>query len=198
MLRFSTIRRGILRKSSSALLLRAGLAFIAFIAVPLRGQDVRPTEYQVKAAYVYNFGKFVTWPSNATPETQSFDICILGKDPFGPVIDATVAGDSIDGKRIIVRRIAKVQEVDPCSVLFISQSEERRLAPVLADAKHLNLLTVSDIKDFAERGGMIGLVTQGDRIRFVVNRKAADEAHLQLSSELLKVATRVIGAKAAE
>jgi hypothetical protein len=127
------------------------------------------------------------------PSLTSLEICILGQDPFGAVLDSTVAGERIDGKQISVRRVAKPQDAAPCSILFVSSSEEGRLGSVLASAQPLSVLTVSDVPHFAEKGGMIGFVTQEDRIRFEVNRKAAEESHLELSSELLKVAVKVIG-----
>ncbi len=156
-------------------------------------QQAHPTESQVKAAYLYNFGKFVRWQNPRTTSLDSLEICVLGKDPFGAVLDSTVGGESIDGRNITARRIAKVQDAASCSVLFVSASEEGRLRSVLASAQPLSVLTVSDVPHFAEKGGMIGFVKQEDRIRFEVNRKAAQEAHLILSSELLKVAVKVFG-----
>lgn len=168
------------------------LSILLFPAVIVQGQESRPTESQVKAAYLFNFGKFVRWTTERSATLESFQICILGKDPFGGVLDSTVAGESINGKKITVRRITTLQEATPCSVLYISVSEEGHLAPLLAAAQSLSVLTVSDIHDFAERGGAIGLVSVQGKIRFEVNRRAAQQAHLELSSELLKVAIRVI------
>lgn len=155
-------------------------------------QSSGPTEIQVKAAYLYNFGKFVTWQGDRAPTADSLEICVLGNDPFGAVLDSTVAGDSIAGKKITVGRVSKVEEATPCSILFISSSEQKRLASILAAAEHLDMLTVSDMPHFVEQGGMVGFVIQRDRIRFEVNRTAAEKSHLALSSELLKVAARVI------
>jgi hypothetical protein len=168
------------------------LAALALLAIPVPAQEARPTESQVKAAYLYNFGKFVSWPADRVGTTDSFAICILGKDPFGVVLDSTVAGESIDGRKISVKRLSAVQEAGQCSVLFVSASEESRLAPTLTAAQHLGLLTVSDIRNFAERGGAIGLVTEEGKIRFEVNRRAAEQSHLAVGSELLKVAIKVI------
>jgi hypothetical protein len=151
-----------------------------------------PTESQVKAAYLYNFGKFVTWPNDGPASAERFQICILGKDPFGSVLDSTVNGESIDRKKIQIRRFDKMQDAAGCNVLYVSSSEESRLPAILAESQRLRLLTVSDILHFAERGGAIGLVTQQDRVRFEVNRSTAERSHLVLSSELLKVAIRVI------
>jgi YfiR/HmsC-like len=167
-----------------ALLLTLALAFSY-------AQEAHPTATQVKAAYLYNFGKFVRW-SGERAASPTFEICIMGKDPFGTVLDETVAGERIDGKQIAVLRLPRMQDATGCKVLYISVSEEGRLTAILSASKQMNLLTVSDIPGFAERGGTIGLVLQQDRIRFEVNRRAAEQCHLTLSSELLKVATRVL------
>ncbi len=161
-------------------------------------QQVHPTESQVKAAYLFNFGKFVQWPIDHGPSGDSFELCVLGQDPFGPVLDATVAGESISARKIAVVRISKVSEAAPCNVLYISGSEGGRLGQILEAARHSGTLTVSDIPHFVERGGIIGFVKQQDRIRFEVNRGAAENSHLTLSSELLKVALRVVNKDTAE
>jgi hypothetical protein len=181
---------------------RNGAEFAFFILLSLMlplattsslAQQAPPTESQVKAAYLYNFGKFVRWQQDRRPNLNSLEICVLGQDPFGPVLDSTVAGERIDGRQVTVRRVAKAQDAAPCSILFVSSSEEARLRSDLASAKPLSVLTVSDMPHFAEKGGMIGFVKQEDRIRFEVNRKAAEQSHLVLSSELLKVAVKVFG-----
>jgi hypothetical protein len=159
---------------------------------PVAAQKAGATESQVKAAYLYNFGKFVRWQTDRIGSPQTLTICVLGKDPFGAVLDATVEGESIDGKKITVKRLSTIQDLTSCSILFIATSEESRLGPVLSAAQHQGLLTVSDIPHFAEHGGIIGFVMLQDKIRFEVNRAAAEQSHLTLSSELLKVASRVI------
>jgi len=169
--------------------------FLVLFAAPLcSAQTPQPTDSQVKAAYLYNFGKFVTWPASGA---EVFQICILGKDPFGRVLDSTVTGESIDGKKITVQRISRVQEGAGCNILFVSTSEESRLPAILVEAQRMHILTVSDMPHFAERGGTIGLVNQQGRVRFEVNLKMAEQTHLLLSSELLKVAIRVIQSKPA-
>ena len=165
--------------------------FLLFAFIPASAQT-HPTEFQVKAAYVYNFGKFVKWPAEAAPPASPFEICVLGKDSFATVLDTTVSGESIDRRNIAVKRISNPQEAVECNILFIGSSEEGRLKAIVAATQHLNVLTVSDIPHFAERGGVIGFVTQEEKIRFEVNLAAAEQSHLALSSELLKVASRVI------
>jgi len=169
------------------------LGLVLWWLVPVRwarAEQPHPTEPQIEAAYLYNFGKFVTW---ANTSGEAFEICVLGKDPFGPILDATVAGESIGDKKITTRKISSLQEAAHCRVLFISSSEESRLKPVLAAAKSGGTLTVSDMPHFADKGGMIQFVPRDNRIRFEVNLPATEEAGLTLSSELLKVAVKVIG-----
>jgi YfiR/HmsC-like len=161
-------------------------------------QVTRPTDAEVKAAYLYSFGKFVTWPPDRAVAGNPFEICIVGKDPFGKVLDRTVAGERIGGRTIAIRRLPQVQQAGSCSILFVSSSEEGRLPTILDSAHRFHLLTVSDLKHFAERGGVIGLVVQQDRVRFEVNRAAAERCHIQLSSELLKVAVKVIDKEVAD
>jgi hypothetical protein len=155
-------------------------------------QEFRPPDSRVEASDLYNFGKFVIWPTDRRATAETFQICILGKDPFGETLDAIVSGESIRGKRIEVKQLKGVQQADTCMILFVSSSEESRLPRILVAAGNFSVLTVSDVKQFAERGGDIGLVHQQNSIRFEVNRTAAEQCHLVVSSELLKVAVKVI------
>jgi len=151
-----------------------------------------PTEYQVKAAYLYNFGRFVQWPADATAKEKAyFPICVLGQDPFGRALDATVGGQSIDGKQVVARRILTPADALGCRVLFISSSEDGELKNVLSALDDTSVLTVSDMPQFTARGGMIRLITQHNRIRFEVNLAAAERVGLMLSSQLLKLAVNV-------
>lgn len=151
------------------------------------------TEFQIKAAYLYNFGKFVRW--NGTSDSpDSFDICVIGQNPFGTALETTVAGEHIDGNNILVRNVSGPQGAAHCRILFVSSSESKRLKPLLTAVKRPNLLTVSDIPGFVQQGGMIELVNEEGRIRFAVNLAAVNDAGLTVSSELLKVAVKVLGA----
>ncbi len=152
----------------------------------------RPPEYQVKSVYLYNFGKFVQWPSSEP--SSAFKICVLGEDPFGPLLDQTISGETISGKPAEAKRIRKVQDAGDCNVLYISWSEQRRLSQILLLLEGKSILTVSDMDEFVNRGGIIQFVWDHDRIRFEINLAAAMRARLAVSSELLKVATKVIQA----
>jgi len=155
----------------------------------LPAQQPKATAYEVKAAYLYNFGKFVEWPAAANAASQDpFLICVLGKDPFGASLDATIAGEVIDGRSVLAKRISKPQEALNCRVLFISSSEDEQLKEILATLEKASVLTVSDMPQFTRRGGMIQFVEDANRVRFEVNLTVAERAGLILSSQLLKVA----------
>ena len=155
----------------------------------LPAQQPKATAYEVKAAYLYNFGKFVEWPAAANAASQDpFLICVLGKDPFGASLDATIAGEVIDGRSVLAKRISKPQEALNCRILFISSSEDEQLKEILATLEKASVLTVSDMPQFTRRGGMIQFVEDANRVRFEVNLTVAERAGLILSSQLLKVA----------
>jgi uncharacterized protein DUF4154 len=166
------------------------LVMLLLLLSPALGQRVAPTEYQVKAAYLFNFAKFVRW-RNTTNARSEFPICVLGRDPFGPDLDNTMSGELIDGKRVIAARIEAPKAATQCKIVFISASEEPHLSRMLAELPKQGVLTVSDISGFVDRGGMIQFQAQENRIRFEINLAAAERAGLALSSDLLKVATKV-------
>ena len=174
-------------------LLIAVAAACAFLAIPvLRAQNPRPTDYQVKATYLYNFGRFIEWPGKvAAAQGGSFTVCVLGQDPFGPSLDATLAGETIGGKTVVAKRISSAEESGDCQILFLSLTDDSRLNKIIADLDKKAVLTVSDMSQFVKRGGMIQFVLEGKKVRFEVNLTATQHAGLTLSSELLKVATAV-------
>jgi hypothetical protein len=156
----------------------------------LPAQQAKPGEYQVKAAYLYNFGRFIAWPAKVATD-GSFNICVLGQDPFGLALNATLADQNIDGKSVVAKRIPDAADALNCRILFISSSEGEHLKRILTTLKDVSVLTVSDLPDFSKSGGMVQFTTEGSRVRFEVNLAAAEHAGLVLSSELLKVAVNV-------
>jgi hypothetical protein len=168
------------------------LALAFFGVTGLLAQQSKPSEYQVKATYLYNFGRFVKWPGTVPAvKGDSFPVCVLGQDPFGTILDSTLAGEALDGKPVALRRIAKPQDAGECRILFISATEEKHLKDILTALDESGVLTVSDMPGFTRRGGMIQFVLEGDRVRFEINLASAESARLVLSSELLKVASSV-------
>lgn len=187
----------VFRGSSPAarLALRIGCALLClFVAFPMGAAvSAQPvSEYDVEAAYLYNFGKFVRWPDSAQ-KNPTFDICILGDDPFGGTLDKLIANDQMDGKPIRKRIIGRSAEATGCAIVYISDSEAGNLHRILTHFAGGSELLVSNLPDFARRGGMIQFILQGDRVRFEVNLDPATQSHLVLSSELLKVAVSVTG-----
>jgi hypothetical protein len=171
--------------------LAAALLGLALLVAPIAAQ--RPREYQVKAAYLYGFGRFVEWPKAAPIATDgAFVLCVLGEDPFGALLDEAASGAVLRDQPVMVRRIMRAEEGGGCDVLFVSASEESRLGRVLTVLDRRPVLTVGDSPDFAQRGGMIGFTMDGSRVRFTVNLRAAQDAGLMLQSELLRVAASVL------
>ncbi len=184
--------RGAPSRATTALAVALACTLAAVWPPVVRGQQPRPSEYQVKAVYLFNFGRFVSWPpEDPASASGPFAICVMGKDPFGPLLDATLEGETIGGRNVVARRVVQMEDTAGCRVLFISESEESRLKDILAVLDKSSILTVSDMAHFADRGGMIQFVLQGDRVRFEVNLASAAGAKLTLSSDLLKVAVTV-------
>src|SRR5882672_2944138 len=188
------MRHGLRPNFQHRLIPLAGLvaAVAFFLTTGLLAQQPKPNEYQVKAAYLYNFGRFVKWPAGiAAGKGDYFAVCVLGQDPFGSTLDSTLAGEALDGKPVVIRRIARTQDAAGCRILFVSSTEEHHLKEILAAIDQASVLTVSDIPGFSRRGGIIQFVAEGDRVRFEINLASAESARLVLSSELLKVAAAV-------
>jgi hypothetical protein len=174
------------------------LSFLAIVAstfmpaVGVHAQPSKPNAGQVQAAYLYNFGKFVKWPADAPANRSgSFTICVLDEDPFGATLQSTLAGESVGGKPVIVKRLPRAQDVAACHILFINSSQQKDLKGILAAVDDSSVLTVSDMPDFSKRGGMIQFLLEGDRIRFEINLEGAERSRLVFPSELLKVAAAV-------
>lgn len=171
--------------------LRAVLCGALGLGILLRGASgaEAPTEYQVKAVFVYNFSRFVEWPPQTfTAPNEPFVIGILGGDPFGERLDEAVRGEQIDQHPLLVRRFRNLGEIGDCRILFIDRSESAQLEQILAALDHRGTLTVSDLDGSAERGAMIQFTTQNNRIRLRINVESARAAGLTISSKLLRSA----------
>ena len=147
-----------------------------------------PLEYQVKAAFLLNFTKFVEWPPEVVG-AGPMDICIVGDDPFGTVLDQIVADETLQGRGIQVQRVKRPVPAS-CRVLFIGRSEKNLDA--LIEEIGPGVLTVGEGEGFLRQGGMIAFVVENRRVRFDVNQSAASRAHIMISSKLLSVARAVI------
>ena len=169
-----------------------------FVKAPQgHAQEALP-EYQVKAAYLFNFLKFVEWPSDAFADPLApIVIGIVGDDPFGSALPEVVVGKMVQGRDLVIRRYHAGENMRGASILFISASEKKRLPQVLAGLHGASVLTVADMDGFLDSGGMIQFLFEDDRVRFAINVDAASRARLKVSSKLLSLA-HVVGKNANE
>jgi len=151
-------------------------------------------EYPVKAAFLYNFAKFVEWPPEAMGASSApLVLGVLGDDPFGSSIDQLVAGKTANGRQLSVRRLKWGQDLGQCHILFICSSERKRVPQILDSLKGTTVLTVGEMEQFSQQGGMIQFVLEQSKVRFEINVGAADRARLRVSSKLLALAKTVRG-----
>ncbi len=171
------------------------LAFLFAVTQCAALADTAPSkEYGLKAAFLFNFAGFVEWPARAFAAPDApLEVAVLGDDPFHGVLEETVRGEKVAGHAFTVRHYHAVAEIQNCHILFISAAEADNIDAVLATLKGRAILTVSDAKDFAARGGMIQFVTENNRIRLRINLEAAKAAQLVLSSKLLRPAEIIQG-----
>ncbi|HEV2272655.1 MAG TPA: YfiR family protein [Acidobacteriaceae bacterium] len=152
----------------------------------------------MKAAYLLNFGRFLRHTTLPDHSPSSFDLCILGQDPIGHSIDDIAANETINNLPVHIRRLPDVTDARACAIVLINAKDGDELREDLALLSGSDALTVSDAPDFLDRGGMIQFVLIQNHVRFAVNLNAVNRAHLALSSELLRVASSVIGKPPAE
>lgn len=146
-------------------------------------------EYRVKAAMLYNIARFVEWPEDAWERPQDpLVVCIVGRDPFGEILDSTFSGKRIHGRPVILTRHSRGTTPGVCHLAFLGASEKSRADAVISALGSAPTLTVSELPRFAERGGMIAFVSDSGRIRLAVDPAAAERAGLHISSQLLELA----------
>jgi len=166
------------------------LSSILLCSVESRAQA--RSEYEVKAAFLYNFAKFVDWPPEAFPNGNSvLKICILGQNPFGPEFGAFIEGKVAQGRKLQFAQVRDVQQAKSCQILYVASSEKPQILQILKAVDGAMVLTVGDWSEFASSGGIINFVLQNDRVRFEINLDAAERAGVKLSSKLLGVASIV-------
>ena len=148
-----------------------------------------PTEQQVKAVFVFNFSHFVEWPASAyTAPTEPFVIGVLGSDALAAQLNEAVRGERIDAHPLLVRQFRSVEEIVPCRILFIGQSEGAQLDRILAAVDGHPTLTVSDLDGSSQRGVMIQFFNANNRVRLRINVDSVRAAGLTISSNLLRPA----------
>lgn len=175
-------------------ILKPGLWLAGLLSCLLVARAAEPparSEYDVKAAFLQKFAMFVEWPKEAfAAPSDPLVIGILGQDPFGPKLEATLANKLVKGRPLVFRRFSRAQEAIEahCRLLFIAASEKARLPEIFAALKSQPLLTVGDTPGYGEDGVMINLLLRDQNLRFEINQAAATAAGLKLSSQLLDLA----------
>lgn len=179
-------------RRSVILLLAVMLAMPLTLRLGVAG-DSQPTEYQLKAAYIYHFAQFVDWPATAFNQTNSpLIIGVLGTNPFGGDLERTVQGKILGGHPLVVQEFTDISEItNVCHILFISDSEKRQLTQIIAALDDSSILTIGESDRFIESGGMIKFVPDGTRIRFEINRTRAVKSGLRISFKLLNLASEL-------
>lgn len=158
-------------------------------ATGLRSQDATPVEYQVKAAFLLNFAKFIEWPADVFQDEKTpIYVCIFRYDPFNRVLDDILQGKVINNRQVAARRVVELSELKACQIVFVSEREEKRLPDVLNRLKDSSVLVIGETGTFAERGGGIQFFLEDHRLRFAVNVDALRKARLNVSSKLLALA----------
>ena len=170
---------------------RAILLGLTVLLLAGRASAEEPLELAVKATYLYKLAPFITWPSAAAEATAPLVICIQGKDPFGQLIDRAVAGQRIDGRPVVVRRIPKIDAASGCQIAYIGGSDIQPEAAALRDIGRAPVLTVTDQERGAGSPGDVHLLLLDGRVRFVIDNGQAQQQGLSISSKLLALALKV-------
>jgi hypothetical protein len=166
------------------------LAVLMFCGAPdLSAQAGPDREHRIKAVFLFNFAQFVQWPEKdlGGPE-EPMVVGVLGEDPFDAYLDEVVKGEKVNNRPIVVKRFKRIEDVHACHVLFVSVSESSRFESIIAGLKSRGILTVGESQDFCKRGGMVCFATENGKIRLKINLEAVQEAHLTVSSKLLRLA----------
>ena len=164
------------------------------IADRAAGADQSPTEYQVKAAYLFNFLKFVEWPDDPGADPHGkWVIGFVGESPIADELSRLADGKNVLGRDLLVKKFQDADNPRGCNVLFIGESEKKRLPSILTALQGSSVLTVADMDNFIGAGGMIQFVVEDARVRVAIDVGATSHAHLKVSSKLLSLARVVTG-----
>ena len=156
------------------------------------------SEYQIKAAYLFNFLKFVEYPNESFADPLApIVIGVVGEDPFGSALPQVVIGKTVQGRDLVIHVYRTGEDLRGAHILFISASERKKLPMILSSLRGSSVLTVSDTAGFLDAGGMIQFLYENDRVRFAINVDATSRAKLKMSSKLLSLA-RVVGGNVKE
>jgi hypothetical protein len=168
---------------------RLAVALALTLAIPAAVPAQGANEYEIKAAFLFNFTRFVDWPLSS--ESGPFCIGIVGADPFAGALEQAVKGRLAGGHAITVEHFKLGEESAACQIVFISGADARKIRAALGRLQHASVLTVGEGPGFCHSGGVIALEVEDNKVRLDINPDAAQRAHLQISSKLLTLATLV-------
>ena len=161
---------------------------LMFVSVCSYAETKVAAEYQVKAAFLINFAKFVEWPSESLNEaSQEIILGIVGDDPFKDEIEAAAGKSKVQNRTLVVKRFKNKDDIEFCHILFICSSEKKNLNDIKNKISNWDVLTISEVDGFAEKGVVINFKTVAGKIRFEINEEAADSADIKVSSQLMKL-----------
>ena len=152
------------------------------------GEAALKLEYKLKAGFLFNFAKFVAWPTNAPGAAGLLRVGVLDDGPVYPIMVSELANKQVDGRTIEVVRCRQAEELKQCAMVFITRAESGRFKELKQAVAGTPLLTVGEFEGFAARGGCINFVRRGDNVRFEVNLEAVERAGLKISSKLSSIA----------
>jgi len=190
-----------MRNKAHILLVVVLFLFVVPIVLEAQTDSASSREYRIKAAFLYNFIKFVDWPKEKTTNNNSITIGIIGRDQFGMAFEP-VDNKQVKGKKVIIKRFkgteelkqssGQIEAIRKCHLLFVCRSEKELLREIIDIVKCHSVLTVGDMKGFLESGGIINFLIEDEKVCFEINNTAAKQAKLEIRSKLLRLAKRVI------
>jgi hypothetical protein len=181
------------RRSAARRFLLGAAGAVLASGLTLRAETDPALELRVKAAFLYNFARFVDWPASAFASADApFVIGVFGDESIAQALEQIVKGKSIGNRVIQTRRIPDATRIHPCQILFVSQSETQQVALVVTAVGSAPVLLVGESPGFVAAGGTIGFTKEEGRVRFEASTAAAARANLKISSKLLRLATSVV------
>ena len=170
--------------------LRVAVFTTIFVWAQSASPQVLPTvEYQVKAAFLLNFAKFIEWPADAFPEGKTpIAICIFRHDPFGNLLGEMLRGKAINRRELQARGITEIPDLRTCHIIFVSNETDQLLPEILSSVRGTSALVVGETERFAERGGGVQFFLEENKLRFAINVDMVQKARLNVSSKLLALA----------
>jgi len=178
-------------RNGMCVLFLSSLLCLSLLVVPVSSAPSNLREYEIKAVYLFRFGRFVTFPDQDKKANLPFNICLTGNQRLGKALEQATRSEQIDERDIQVVYLQTIQHIQGCEILYISSAEQQQLPDIMQALKNYPVLTVSDIRNFIEYGGMVEFFNRRNRVHFMISQKVVAQSGLRLSARLLQVAKLV-------